>query len=55
MRFSTSTLMALVAAVATYASPVAKRQSSSIDDVTILNYACESNAVFSIARADLSQ
>ena len=40
MRFSTSTLMALVAAVATYASPVAKRQSSSIDDVTILNYAC---------------
>lgn len=41
MRFSTPTLMALVAAVGTYASPVAKRQAAAIDDVTILNYACE--------------
>jgi hypothetical protein len=41
MRFSTTTLMALVAAVGTYASPVAKRQAAAIDDVTILNYACK--------------
>lgn len=41
MRFSTSTFMALVAAVGALASPIEKKQNYEINDVTILNYACK--------------
>lgn len=41
MRFSTATFTAIVAAIGAMASPV-KKQNAEINDVTILNYACES-------------
>ncbi|KAJ9118431.1 hypothetical protein QFC24_006262 [Naganishia onofrii] len=39
MRFSTSTVLALVSACGVLASPIEKKQAAAIDDTTILNYA----------------
>ena len=43
-----SAIAAIALAVGAMASPIVKKQSSTVDDTTILNYACESGSSASV-------
>jgi hypothetical protein len=45
-----SAIAAIALAASAMASPIVKKQSSAVDDTTILNYACESARRFRLAQ-----